>query len=143
MYCQYFQEWDVRPEFQKEFISLWNGWLGPENLHKLDEVKESEWERFNHLLGLIFALYEIFIANHEECSCKKVAHADELMKTYEEAMTEDASKFTSLVIPELGCVLTEDWDFTYIIWHKNGVAVEALAPLIEQVKLLHFGPGDT
>lgn len=140
MYDQYFHDRTVRPEFQKEFISLWKGWLGPENLHKLDRVKESEWERFNHFLALVFERYKLFIANPKQHSCKKVIYVNELMQTYEEAMTKDSSQFTRLLIPELSCVLTEDWDFTYILWHKNRVVVDALAPLIERAELHHFGP---
>jgi hypothetical protein len=40
--------------------------------------------------------------------------------------------------PELGCVVTEEWDYTYIIWHKNNGAVEKLAPFIKKAKLKHF-----
>ena len=140
MYCHYFQEWEVRPEFQKEFISLWSGWLGEANLHKLDQVTEAEWGRFNTLLALTFERYEVFIANPEEGILRKAMGASELTQAYSEAMAKDASTFTRLVIPELNCALTEDWDYTYILWHKGGSAIAALAPLIEQAQLHHFGP---
>ena len=143
MYDQYFQDMDVRPEFKKEFISLWNGWLGKENLHKLDLVEESEWNRFNDLLALICARYEVLIADPANCSCKVVAHASELVQNYDEAMAKDTSQFTRLVVPELNCALTESWDFTFILWHLDGVAVETLAPLIEQAKLHHFAQDAT
>ncbi|MDN3685571.1 hypothetical protein QW180_26455 [Vibrio sinaloensis] len=53
MYHHCFEGWEVKPEFAKEFISLWSGWLGEENYHKLDEVTENEWQRFNKLIELI------------------------------------------------------------------------------------------
>ncbi len=143
MYDKYFQDSRVRPEFEKEFISLWDGWLGTENLHKLDEVEESEWNRFNCLLAMIFDNYEVLIANPEQCSCTKVMHASEIIQEFDGAMAKDSSRFTKLIIPEINCVLTEDWDFTYILWHKNGVEVQTLSPLIAQAKLHHFGPSAT
>jgi hypothetical protein len=39
---------------------------------------------------------------------------------------------------QLGCVISEEWDYTYIIWHKNNGAVEALAPYIKASRLEHF-----
>ena len=53
MYNEYFEDWDVKSEFNKEFISIFGGWLGKDNLHKLDDVTEREWGKFNHLLRVI------------------------------------------------------------------------------------------
>lgn len=53
-------------------------------------------------------------------------------------MKKDSSLFSKYIIPELECVITEEWDYTYIIWHKNNGAVEALIPYILDSKLLHF-----
>ena len=135
---QYFKDYEVRPEFQKEFISLWEGWLGTDDCHKLDEVQESDWQRFNHLVSLIAARYGVLVANLTDHSCHEPAEASELLQTYEEAMQKDSSAFMKLVIPELCCVLTEDWDFTYVLWHKDPTAVTTLAPLISQAGLHHF-----
>ncbi len=53
-------------------------------------------------------------------------------------MNKDDSLFSRYVLPELDCVVTEEWDYTYIIWHKNNGAVEKLAPFITKAKLKHF-----
>jgi hypothetical protein len=42
MYQSYFEDWEVKADFTKEFVSLWDGWLGDES-YKLDLVTESEW----------------------------------------------------------------------------------------------------
>jgi len=139
MLAQYFQGWDVTPEYRPEFISLWPGWLGPENYHLLDCVAESEWQRFNDLLALIASRYEVLAANLELGQLSAIASSNEITQTYAAAMTKDASQFTRIVIPELDCVVSEDWDFTYIVWHKDRTAIDSLAPLVERAGLHHFG----
>lgn len=42
-FSQYFVEWEVKPDFEKEAISLWPGWLGQADHYKLEEVTEGEW----------------------------------------------------------------------------------------------------
>ena len=55
MYDDYFtSDGEVRPEFRKEFVSIFSGWLGTANLHKLDEVTEEQWSRFNDLLKALY-----------------------------------------------------------------------------------------
>ena len=61
-----------------------------------------------------------------------------MLSTDEESMNKESSEFTKLVVPDLGCVISEEWDYTYIIWHKNNGAVDALAPYIKAVGLEHF-----
>ena len=138
MIDQYFNDYEVRPEFQKEFISLWEGWLGPDNYYKLDQVTESDWQRFNDLVRLISAKYDVLIVDLANRSCRKATETSQLIQTYEDAMQKEDSTFMRLVIPELHCVLTEEWDFTYILWHKHLGTVAALSPLISQARLHHF-----
>ncbi|MFL1465094.1 hypothetical protein [Marinobacter sp. HN1S83] len=143
MYSRYFDDWEVRPEFEKEFISLFDGWLGEENLHKLDEITKAEWERFNVLLGLVCEQYEAYLVDSSQQLCHKVVHPREVLQSYEEAMEKDSSNFIRLVIPELDCLLTEDWDYTYVLWYKNDESVSAMRPLISQAVLHHFGAETT
>lgn len=42
-------------------------------------------------------------------------------------MEKDSSLFLKLVLPELGCIISEEWDYTYIVWHQNNGALEAHA----------------
>ncbi len=138
MYSEYFQDWELKPEFEKEFISLFDGWLGKDNLHKLDEVTESEWQRFNTLIKLIFEGYAMALADSQIQSVREFEKIDEVLCTYEESMNKGSEHFTRLVVPELQCVLTEDWDYTYILWHKSNGALEALQPLISKAGLYHW-----
>jgi len=138
MYSRYFDDWEVRPEFKKEFISLFNGWLGKTDLHKLDEVTEVEWERFNVLLNLVCQQYESYAVDCGQQLFRRVSHPAEVLQTYEGAMKKSSSNFIRLVIPALDCVLTEDWDYTYILWYKSETAVEAMHTLISQAGLHHF-----
>ena len=138
MYSDYFNDWDIKPNFKQEFICIFDGWLGEEKFYKLDMVTEKEWSSFNIFIKLIFNKYQLYIAEHENESCKKVKDVDSILSTFEETMNKEPSQFTMLIIPELNCAITEDWDYTYILWHKNNGAVENLAPLMKQAGLYHF-----
>jgi hypothetical protein len=138
MFSDYFEEWEIKPEYSKEFVSLWSGWLGAENYHKLDEVTEGEWSRFNTLLRNIANDFELEVANFENQSLTKIVDVESVLSTYEKSMSKNSSEFINIVVPSLGCVISEEWDYTYIIWHKNNGAVDALAPYIEAARLEHF-----
>ena len=138
MFNEYFKESEVKPEYSKEFISLWDGWLGKENYHKLDEVTEDEWAQFNSLLRSIAERFSFETVNLEERSLTKVCDIESILLSYEESMNKESLAFIRLVLPELECVISEDWDYTYIIWHKSNGAVESLSPYIRAAGLAHF-----
>ncbi len=139
MYREYFKDyWEVKSDFNKEFVSLWSGWLGKDDYHKLDEVTENEWEYFNKWIRLISNRYQINIVNCNIESIAKVPNIEDTLSTYEESMNKESSHFSKYVLPELDCVISEEWDYTYIIWHKNNGAVESLEPYIKQAGLFNF-----
>jgi len=138
MFSDYFEDWEVKPEYSKQFVSLWSGWLGAENCHKLDEVTADEWSRFNDLLRNIANDFELELANFEDQSLIHIVDVESVLSTYEESMSKTSSEFINVVVPALGCVISEGWDYTYIIWHKNNGAVEALDPYIKAACLEHF-----
>ena len=127
MFSKYFEDWDIKPEYSKEFVSLWSGWLGKENYHKLDEVTENEWMRFNDWVRVLTENFSIESVDCKNQSTSKVKDIESVLVGYEESMNKDSTLFTKLVIPELDCVISEEWDYTYIIWHKNNGAVESLS----------------
>ena len=63
---------------------------------------------------------------------------DPILDDYQTSMQKDGSHFFWFVIPALDCVLTEEWDYTYILWHRNVSALDAIKPLLDQAKLKHF-----
>ncbi|MDC5857454.1 hypothetical protein [Vibrio europaeus] len=134
----YNNEDEIRSEFNKEFISLWGGWLGRDEYYKLDEVTESEWSRFNHLLKLLHCQYEMYVVNWDNREAKLVDNIDDFLPTYEEAMDRGSANFSQFIIPELNAVLTEEWDYTFIIWHINNGSREKLEPWIKKAKLFNF-----
>jgi hypothetical protein len=138
MFNKYFEEWEVRPEFEKEFVSLWAGWLGKENYHKLGEVSEKEWGYFNNFIRLIAQEFEMVLVDCHSESLTKIDSIDSTLSTYSESMNKDSKQFSKYVIAPLDCVVTEEWDYTYIIWHKNNGAVERLIPYIKRARLEHF-----
>lgn len=138
MLNKYFKDSQVKPEFDKEFISLFNGWLGQEKMHRLDEVSEEEWSKFNSLLQAIYEKYKLYIVDLNESKYKIVKNINEISDSYSVSMNKKSSQFTQLIIPELECVLTEEWDYTYILWHKNSGARELIVPLVSKVGLFNF-----
>lgn len=137
MYHSYFADWEVKEEFTKEFVSLWGGWLR-EDSYKLDLVTESEWSRFNDFIKLISQNFELKLVDCNTENILAINNIQSTLATYAESMDKDSSLFSRYVIPELDCVITEEWDYTYIVWHKGNGAVEKLAPLIGKAKLKHF-----
>ena len=132
------ENYEIKPEFEKEFICPWPEWLGIDNLHKLDEVTKDDWAKFNTLVRLISKVYKMALL---DCQTQSILDIDDIEKTlsnYEDSMNKDASKFSKYLIPELDCILSEEWDFTYILWHKNGAAIEAIDPFITKAGLYHF-----
>jgi len=138
MFDTYFEGWEVKPEYQKEYVSLWSGWLGKDNIHKLDEVTELEWKRFNDWIASLNQHFTIQLVDCESESINKVKAIESLISDYETSMDKDDSLFTKIILPELECVITEEWDYTYIIWHKNNGAVETLSAFIKSSGLKHF-----
>ena len=138
IYDHFFEHGQVRPDFQKEYISLWPGWLGIERLHLLDEVTEHEWMRFNQLLLAAFGAFRMGVVNHTAEIVEFPADLEPLLYDYQSDMQKDGSQFFQFVIPALDCILTEAWDYTYILWHRNTGALEAIKPLIVEAKLKHF-----
>lgn len=138
MFDEYFEDYEVRADFSREYVSLWPGWLGKERYHLLDEVREEEWSRFNAWVSAISKSFRIGIANY---SSETVEFPDEIephLSNYADSMEKDSTQFSKFVIPELNCVITEEWEYTYIIWHKDDGAVEALTPYILNSRLHHF-----
>ena len=143
MISDYFDnEWGVRDEFTKEFISIWSGWLGQENYHQLDEVTEYEWTRFNTLIKLLHHDYELVSVYLESNTVENIRSIDSFLATYHEDMNRTSIEFSRIIIPALNAILTEDWDYTYILWHRNNSAKEALAPLIKKAELFQFSASE-
>ena len=138
MLSKYYEDWEVKPEFEKEFISLWPGWLGMENYHKLDKVTEEEWRKFNIFIRLLNEKFDIYEVNLDKKSCETIRDIETVLPGYEEDLEREYGQFTKLIIPELEAVLTEEWDYTYILWHKDNGAKESIAPLVNEAGLYQF-----
>lgn len=138
IYDLFFEHGEVRTVFKKEYISLWSEWLGKERLHLLDEVSEEDWQRFNRMLIAAFEAFRVGVANQTVETVEFPAQIEPLLSDHQEAMNKDASQFAQFVIPELDCVITEEWDYTYILWHRGTGALETLKPLFSQAGLQHF-----
>lgn len=138
MYHQYFENKKVKPEFQKGYISLWSGWLGEENYYKLDKVTKNEWKRFNDFFRIIVKDYEIQNVDSNLEKLITVTNIDDVLLTYEETIVKDYSLFSKFVIPKLNCIITEEWDYTYIIWYNDNDSIDKLIPYIKLAKLFYF-----
>jgi hypothetical protein len=135
---EYFDSFTVKNIYKKEFISIFDGWLGEENLYKIDEVTENEWSRFNCLLKLLFNSYDLYIVNRRENIYNKVTNINSLIMSFEEDMEKSSDDFFKIIIPELDIVLTEEWDYVYILWYKDSKSLKKLEKFIKKSNLFHF-----
>jgi hypothetical protein len=138
MISEYFDDWEVKDEFSQEFISLWEGWLGRDNFHKLDEVTELEWKGFNLLIKFMHTKFEMYAVDIEKENIYKLIDLNSYLPSYTEDMDRGEINFTTIIIPSLNAVLAETWDYTYILYHKDNGAVEELKPLIKKSNLFNF-----
>ncbi|GAB5489728.1 MAG: hypothetical protein Pars2KO_32980 [Parasphingorhabdus sp.] len=138
MFDDYFDGWDVKPSFDKEYISLWSGWLGKSDYHLLDQVTEEEWSRFNRLISLLSEKCTLGLVDRHKRSIAFPTNIEETFSSYEDSMNKDSAAFSAYIIEELECVITEEWDFTYIVWHKGNGAIDLLSSDILRANLKQF-----
>lgn len=138
MFAQYFKDFEPLEEFGKEFVSLWDSWLGEENLHKLDEVTFKEFERFNTWIRLIYKNFNILQVNLKTETLAEISDVESILSDFESSQDKTSTEFLKIVVPELECIISEVWDFTYIIWHKNNGAVDRLRSSIMDAELNSF-----
>lgn len=79
MFSTYFDDWEVKPEYKKEFVSLWPGRLGKKNYHKLDQVTETDWDQFNSWIKLLSGKFTIELVSCEEKSIKKIIDIESVL----------------------------------------------------------------
>lgn len=137
-YDVFFEHGELQADFRKEYISLWPGWLGKERHHLLDEVSEEDWSRFNRMLLAASRAFRMGVVDHAAETVEFPARLEPFLSDHLESMRKDASQFSQFVIPALDCVITEEWDYTYILWHRDTAAMEAIKPLLSEAKLQHF-----
>ena len=101
-------------------------------------VTENDWRKFNDFIQSISNIFKIGLIDHEKKSIFYPSEIESTFSSYASSMNKDASLFSSYVLPELDCLITEDWDYTYIMRYKNHRMVEALSPHILKSGLQHF-----
>lgn len=138
MFDDYFDNYEVKSDFDKEFVSLWSGWLGKDRHHLLEDVTEDEWSRFNRLILALAKDFRLGVADYSSRKIHFPKNIEIFLCSYEASLNKNAAQFSKFVIPQLNCVITEDWDYTYIVWHKNDGALAELKPYILNAKLHHF-----
>ena len=139
-YAAFFADGAVKPEFRKRFVSLWPGWLGPERLHELDTVNEIQWSKFNGFVRALAQNYQFYAADVAEHTLERVDDIEATLSSLAESMEKSSGEFSRYVLPELCYVLTEDWDYTFVLLHRDDGAVEALAPMVARAGLfIHCG----
>ena len=137
MFSDYFTDWEVNSDFSKEFVSLWDHWLKEES-DMLNKVTEQEWLRFNELIRSISKHYQLSKVDMENQQIMSIGNIEDTFSTFEEMGRKTPDMFSKYVIPSLNCMITEEWDYTYIIWHKNNGALDQLLPFIKESRLEHF-----
>jgi len=82
--------------------------------------------------------FRMGVVNHAAEAVEFPAQLQPLLDNYQAYLEKDGSQFFQFVIPALDCVITEEWDYAFILWHRGSEALEAIKPLLVEAKLKHF-----
>lgn len=90
------------------------------------------------MLLTAFEVFRMGVVNRAAETVDFPTALEPLLSDYQSSMQKEGSQFSQFIIPDLDCVLTEEWDYTYILWHRNKEALEAIKPLLAETNLKHF-----
>ncbi|MEM5518618.1 hypothetical protein WNY37_16795 [Henriciella sp. AS95] len=120
-------------------MSLWDGWLGKERYHLLDEVTRDDDAKFAAFWRAVASEFDAYTVDLDRNSLDLIAPSNDLLTI--EIISDGsrtANEFIKLIIPSLDCMITEEWDYTLIIWHRTQPAPARLLELVEQAGLKYF-----
>ena len=120
---------DTEFPLSKVAISVFDRWLGRENLHLLDCRDDAERQDRNlRMLALWMAIYDSYDVLCRTNSDDFVAMPER--SEYEAACAYDGDKetFQCILIPECSAIYYENWDDTNILWYRDR---EDVIPIIE------------
>ena len=118
------------------FVSVFDGWLGPGDVHQLDEVEPDEWRKFWALNEMLLAGFDLFRVEGGSGACHPVRSAREVRGSWHADGGTDGPLV--LFVPALECVYEEHHDYTNLLWHRAGAAPRPFLDLAERVGLHHF-----
>jgi hypothetical protein len=125
------------------FICVFDRWLSQEDGYLLDEVKPSEWQKFEALSALLLDHFELQRVDPLSGFCHTIRskRAREDIQTSchaDNPIRKKFKEFITLYIPELDCVYQEHFDYTNVLWHRAGTVPEVFLEFVEEVGLHHF-----
>ncbi|WP_341665117.1 hypothetical protein [Vibrio sp.] len=97
-----------------------------------------DFERFNTWIRLISKNFTILEVSLKTETLSEMSDVESILSDFESSQDKTSAEFIRIVIPELECIISEEWDFTYIIWHKNNGAVDKLQSSIKNAGLKSF-----
>ncbi|MEQ9314598.1 MAG: hypothetical protein RLN72_02035 [Henriciella sp.] len=135
----YFKDFEPLPHFEKTYVSLWDGWLGPERSHLLDDVTREDELKLVDFYWSLATRFEVFRIDLKVGTVARFGGPDRRSLAADVINgSRTHAQFFKLIVPALDCLVTEEWDYTAIIWHRSETAPAQLLDMVESAGLKHF-----
>ena len=127
------------------FVSVFDGWLKPEEVSRLEEIEPEEWQRFWHFSDLLAGRFTLWALDKEAGSMRPFDFGrDGRSGWYSDEGGSWGGHFSPydpaiLYVAELDCVIEEHFDYTSLVWHRDEEAISALRTAVEEAGLYVFG----
>lgn len=127
----------------KVAISIFNRWLGKDELHLLDSKSQKEREERNARMlcfwDSIYKLTDVYTytstsqkADSQQITFMRYLNKGAYLSSCIYNPTKTSDQFQFIILPEFQAICYESWDDTNILWY---VSKETIRPLLEQANI--------
>lgn len=126
------------------FVSVFDGWLKPEEAGKLEEVVAEEWQQFWRFSDLLADRFTLWALSKDAGSMRLFDSEREGRSRW---YSDEGGNWLGhlapfgpviLYVAELDCVIEEHFDYTSLVWHRDEETILALQPVVEEAGLYVF-----
>jgi hypothetical protein len=116
------------PSLPRKFISIFNQWVGKENLGRLDCRDESERaERDERLLAHWAQIFDCTpVYRIAGGTVRRETDRGSFLDACRNRPDKVSEDFAFVLLPELGAYYKEDWDDTNVVWYSDLQGVQPL-----------------
>ena len=116
------------PSLPKKFISVFDRWLGKENLGLLDCRDESERsERDERLLAHWTQVFDRTpVYRFADGTVRRETDRGFFLDACRDRPDKVSEDFAFVLLPALGAYYKEDWDDTNVVWYSDELTVQPL-----------------
>ena len=109
-----------------------------DEIEKLDQVTIKSWKKFNRLVVILNSAFDLFTTDDRVRKLVPISNIHLHLSGYRDDQKKSSSDFSIFVIPELGVILEEHWDYTWLLQYRDQSSLERMASHIKAAGLYHF-----